>query len=527
MKPEVYKAAVRGDMSIIIGGAAASESELQSLTSSNNNIIHIAAKHGQAEFIEESLKFSRANLINQQNINGDTPLHVAVRHGEKVAAKLLAADNPGNLLIAQNEDGDTPLHIALKYGYIDLACDLSERPESLSLINRYKETPLHLLIRCMPTVVKAVVEQPTSSLQMGMLNSNGVSSFPNSYFIDNTLESLLRHFLSSYQNAACLRDAEGLTPLLRAAHYGFFMAVEIILKLCPESVDVYDPKGRTVLHYVHFAAFMILQDLFKIPEIDALKNVKDCEGNTPAHLAVFNGDLLLIKVLHESMADFSLKNNQNISAEELIESHEGFFGKMEEAMFNSFTGIRIEKELYEAAAVKGDVTLFDRLETTTNISGREFRYDVAMLLSRTTNGSTILHLATQNSNSAFVKKTLKHFPTLLLSRNYSGDTVYHIAARLKDPAAEVMVSWFNDYYRLLKVMKSEPEDVICYTPPWITKNSKGNTAIHEAMRVSNYNIAVELLHMASSLSADTNNAGETALHVYARYATYTGNMFFN
>lgn len=196
-------------------------------------------------------------------------------------------------------------------------------------------------------------------------------------------------------------------------------------------------------------------------------------------------------------------------------------------MFNSFTGIRIEKELYEAAAVKGDVTLFDRLETTTNISGREFRYDVAMLLSRTTNGSTILHLATQNSNSAFVKKTLKHFPTLLLSRNYSGDTVYHIAARLKDPAAEVMVSWFNDYYRLLKVMKSEPEDVICYTPPWITKNSKGNTAIHEAMRVSNYNIAVELLHMASSLSADTNNAGETALHVYARYATYTGNMFFN
>lgn len=151
MKPEVYKAAVRGDMSIIIGGAAASESELQSLTSSNNNIIHIAAKHGQAEFIEESLKFSRANLINQQNINGDTPLHVAVRHGEKVAAKLLAADNPGNLLIAQNEDGDTPLHIALKYGYIDLACDLSERPESLSLINRYKETPLHLLIRCMPS----------------------------------------------------------------------------------------------------------------------------------------------------------------------------------------------------------------------------------------------------------------------------------------------------------------------------------------------------------------------------------------
>lgn len=138
----------------------------------------------------------------------------------------------------------------------------------------------------------------------------------------------MRHFLSSYQNAACLRDAEGLTPLLRAAHYGFFMAVEIILKLCPESVDVYDPKGRTVLHYVHFAAFMILQDLFKIPEIDALKNVKDCEGNTPAHLAVFNGDLLLIKVLHESMADFSLKNNQNISAEELIESHEGFFGKM-------------------------------------------------------------------------------------------------------------------------------------------------------------------------------------------------------
>lgn len=163
-----------------------------------------------------------------------------------------------------------------------------------------------------------------------MLNSEGVCSLPESYFLmySNSPESILRHFLSFYKDAACIRDAEGLTPLLRAARFGFLRALKVILEYCPESADVYDLKGRTVLHYAHFSDYRDLQELLKIPEINALVNVKDCEGNTAAHLAAKNGNLLLLKFLHESMANFSLKNHKDISVEELIDPHGGFFSNM-------------------------------------------------------------------------------------------------------------------------------------------------------------------------------------------------------
>ncbi|KMT01619.1 hypothetical protein BVRB_9g216130 [Beta vulgaris subsp. vulgaris] len=160
----------------------------------------------------------------------------------------------------------------------------------------------------------------------------------------NSLESILRHFLSLYKDAACFCDLEGLTPLLRAARSGFLRASKLILEYCPESVDVYDLKGRTVLHYAHFSDYKYLQELLKIPEINALMNVKDCEGNTAAHLATKNGNFLLLKILHESMANFSLKNYKDISVEELIEPHGGFFSDVEKAMANTTTGKWMEKK---------------------------------------------------------------------------------------------------------------------------------------------------------------------------------------
>lgn len=158
MKADVYRAAVKGDASIIesLNGGNDNENQsedLQSVTSENNNIIHIAAKHGHQNFIREALKnknLSTTKLINQRNIDGDIPLHVAVRHGHESAAKLLALINPGCLVTAQNKDGDTPLHVAFKYSRMCLARSLSHSPEPLAVLNHSNETPLHLLIRCLP-----------------------------------------------------------------------------------------------------------------------------------------------------------------------------------------------------------------------------------------------------------------------------------------------------------------------------------------------------------------------------------------
>lgn len=186
-------------------------------------------------------------------------------------------------------------------------------------------------------------------------------------------------------------------------------------------------------------------------------------------------------------------------------------------MSNTTTGKWMEKELHEAAR-KGDVNLFDKKDTITNIDGREIWYNDEFFMSRTPNGSTILHLAIQNGHSEFVKETLKLFPTLVLSRDFNGDTAIHVAARFKAPAAEAMMHSCAECYRVLHETKSN--DIIYY-PPWRTKNNKGNTAFHEAMCTSNHTIVEELFSIDTSLSLVTNNAGETPLHVFARHATYT------
>lgn len=179
----------------------------------------------------------------------------------------------------------------------------------------------------------------------------------------------------------------------------------------------------------------------------------------------------------------------------------------------------MEKELYEAVAGKGDVTLFDKKDATTDIDGKVIANNDEYFLSRTPNGSTILHLAIQNCHSALVEEILKHFPTLLLSRDFNGDTPIHIAARLRAPAAALMVHSCAECYHVLEQTISSN---VLHFPPWRTKNSKGNNAIHEAMRTSNYNVVEELLNVDPHLSIATNNDEETPLHVLARYATYTG-----
>ena len=71
-----------------------------------------------------------------------------------------------------------------------------------------------------------------------------------------------------------------------------------------------------------------LKNLPNVPEIDAIKDSRDSQGNTPAHVAVTNGDFLLVKVLFECFSDFTIKNRSGVSALDLIKSFPDFATKM-------------------------------------------------------------------------------------------------------------------------------------------------------------------------------------------------------
>nr|XP_029143952.1 protein ACCELERATED CELL DEATH 6-like [Arachis hypogaea] len=90
------------------------------LDAGGNNILHIAAKGGELNMVNFILQTPLLEkMINQRNIEGETPLHVATSHGEAKIVHALTWDNRVDLNVVNSsrKGGQTPLDIANRNFY--------------------------------------------------------------------------------------------------------------------------------------------------------------------------------------------------------------------------------------------------------------------------------------------------------------------------------------------------------------------------------------------------------------------------
>jgi len=136
-------------------------------------------------------------------------------------------------------------------------------------------------------------------------------------------EHTITLLLEKKPSAACMRDSDGLTPLLRAALFKTpdISTIESILHYCPQSIEVCDSLGKTFFHLLSERSHLDdNKDLLSIEEtINSLKNCQDFEGNSPAHLAVKNRNIFMLRFLFQLSANFAIKNEEGVSAADLLQ----------------------------------------------------------------------------------------------------------------------------------------------------------------------------------------------------------------
>ncbi|XP_078157126.1 protein ACCELERATED CELL DEATH 6-like [Carex rostrata] len=131
-----------------------------------------------------------------------------------------------------------------------------------------------------------------------------------------------------------------------------------------------------------------------------------------------------------------------------------------------------------------------------------------ILLSRTREQNTALHIAARHGHHHFAGRILRECETLILEKNIDGDTPLHIASKygkmkVVDLLIKYSVEWPID-------ITSEEEG------PLTAKNKLGNTALHEAVIYGKSKVALKLLEAKPDVGHMVNICKQSPLHLAAR-----------
>lgn len=136
-------------------------------------------------------------------------------------------------------------------------------------------------------------------------------------FINNlTLKEFLNKQINDYFN----RDEDGNTILHACAIAKNKEIFDYLIKNKPQLINVKNNNDNTVLHELCSTGYLIgLKKILKLKNItDVNLNVKNTEGNTPLHIAIYNNQKDIVKLLIDNGADLSINNYYNRCPEDEI-----------------------------------------------------------------------------------------------------------------------------------------------------------------------------------------------------------------
>ncbi|KAJ4964583.1 hypothetical protein NE237_016432 [Protea cynaroides] len=250
---------------------------LHQVTPVGNTILHLAAKFGCLNFLEEVCDRC-PSLIIKINQYGDTAIHVGARTDDLAVVSHLidrmTSSGSFQLLKSQNNKGDSALHEALHNCHPHVAKLLIKKDPHLSLlVNKANESPLFLAVtkgytdvvfHLLDSCPSASCDGPKgwTALHASMLENEGFLH-PDELYHGRSTD----HYF--------LWASFGLV--------GSYMT-EKLLKVKPKLGRVVDIYGRTPFHYAVDTCNVLMVDLL-LQHDASLAYIQDKNGWSPLHVA--------------------------------------------------------------------------------------------------------------------------------------------------------------------------------------------------------------------------------------------------
>ncbi|KAL6283283.1 hypothetical protein ACE6H2_014212 [Prunus campanulata] len=360
MDPSLYEAATSGDVGFlrqIIRDGGASIDILHQKTPKDNNIFHISAEFKQIDFFENVDPDQFGQLFWATNKKGDTPLHVAakvgcvevveflIEHARKTLHHMEKGDeesgpadgeSQNKLLRVKNWDNDTTLHLAVRYNHSEVVIRLMEAdPQLCCFTNKANESPLFLAVRKgTPSIVHCILKAYESGVSPSFQGTNGLTALHAAVTQEQLKDKGVVEILVS-KNRDLIKEVDviGWTPLHYAAFTGNVEATQLLMKsdssasyildlssemsalhvaayaghtkvieelirYQPDTCDLLNSKGQTVLHSAILGGQgKVVKYILRTPKLTGLINEADEDGNTPLHIAVMYKKVEIISIL--------------------------------------------------------------------------------------------------------------------------------------------------------------------------------------------------------------------------------------
>ncbi|KAF3389537.1 Ankyrin-1 [Penicillium rolfsii] len=308
-----------------------------------------AAKRGHALFIDRLLSNYDVD-INCKDLHGQTPLSLAASKGKTNVVKLLLSKD-GIEINCKDRGGHTPLSLAASMGNTDVVeLLLSKDDINTNCRDNYGRTPLLLAaskgkkdvvklllskdgidINCADIYVQTplswAVEKRSKEIVNLLLTKQCAicpGRTPLSWAAEHGLDKVVEFVLVNNIDDPNLEDAEGLTPLMRAAENEHKAVVDLLkpkdigtthllvrqgnqqlinyLLSNDFEVNAINDRGETLLHLAAACGHRrIAEDLILR---DAKIDLQDYDGITPLRRAILNKQPAVIEILLKEKAEF-------------------------------------------------------------------------------------------------------------------------------------------------------------------------------------------------------------------------------